>query len=72
MLELLRPVLPNLPYLFSTFHLEYPTVLSRFCLYTIFLKISTNALGSAENTRAGRGQTYKLVWPQSHVSFFMF
>ena len=28
---ILRPVLPNLPYHVSTFHLEYPTVLSRFC-----------------------------------------
>ena len=33
MLQLLRPVLPNLPCLFSTFHLEYSSVLSRFCLY---------------------------------------
>ena len=31
MLQLVRPVLPNLPYLFLTFHLEYPSVLSRFC-----------------------------------------
>ena len=31
MLQLLRPVFPNLPCLFSTFHLEYPSVLSRFC-----------------------------------------
>ena len=33
MLQLLRPVVPNLPYLFSTFHLEYPSVLSQFCLW---------------------------------------
>ena len=32
MLQLLRLVLPNLPYLFSTFHLEYPSVLTRFAL----------------------------------------
>ena len=31
MLQLLRPVLPNLSYLFSTLNLEYPSVLSRFC-----------------------------------------
>ena len=37
MLQLLRPVLPNLPYLFSTFHLEYPSVLSRFCIVTYVL-----------------------------------
>ena len=30
MLQLLRPLLKNLPFLFSTFHLEYPSVLSRF------------------------------------------
>ena len=32
MLQLLRPNSSNLPYLYSTFHLEYPLVLSRFCL----------------------------------------
>ena len=41
MLQLLRPVLPNLPCLYSNFHLEYPSVLSRFCcalpLYIITL-----------------------------------
>ena len=33
MLHLLRPNFPNLPCLYSTFYLEYPSVLSRFCLY---------------------------------------
>ena len=32
MLQLLRPVWLNLPYRFSTFHLEYPSVHSRFSL----------------------------------------
>ena len=32
MLQLLRPNSSNLPCLCSTFHLEYPLVLSRFCL----------------------------------------
>ena len=32
MFQLLIPVFPNLPCLFSTFHLEYPTILSRVCL----------------------------------------
>ena len=32
MLEFLRPVFPNLPCLFSTFHLVYPSVLSIFCI----------------------------------------
>ena len=31
MIQLLRPVFSNLPCLFSTFHLEYPSLLSRFC-----------------------------------------
>ena len=34
MLQLLRPNSSSLPCLFSTFHLEYPLVLSRFCLRT--------------------------------------
>ena len=32
MLQLLRPNSSTLPCLYSTFHLEYPLVLSRFCL----------------------------------------
>ena len=32
MLQLLRPNSSNLPCLYSTFHLEYPLVLSRFCM----------------------------------------
>ena len=35
MLQLLRPNSSNLPCLYSTFHLEYPLVLSRFCLMRI-------------------------------------
>ena len=35
MLQLLRPNSSNLPCLYSTFHLEYPLVLSRFYLYMI-------------------------------------
>ena len=34
MLQLLRPNSSNLPCLYSTFHLEYPLVLSRFCLWS--------------------------------------
>ena len=33
MLQLLRPNSSNLPCLYSTFHLEYPLVLSRFCSF---------------------------------------
>ena len=35
MLLLLRPIFPNLPCPFSNFHLEYPSVLYRFCLQRI-------------------------------------
>ena len=35
MLQLLRPVFPNLPLSFPTFHLEYPSLLSRFCFILI-------------------------------------
>ena len=39
MLQLLRPNSSNLPCLYSTFHLEYPLVLSRFC-FLEFLKVN--------------------------------
>ena len=44
---LLRPVSPNLPCLFSTFHLEYPSVLSRFLLQedNCFIHISNILFG---------------------------
>ena len=35
LLQLLRPDSSNFPCLYSTFHLEYPLVLSRFCLFEI-------------------------------------
>ena len=35
--QLLRPDSSNLPCLYSTFHLEYPLVFSRFCLWTKYL-----------------------------------
>ena len=40
-LQLLRPVFPNLPCLFLTFYLEYPSVLSRYCFLSI---MSPNSL----------------------------
>ena len=43
MLQLLRPNSSNLPCLYSTFHLEYPLVLSRFC-FTIHGKLCTRLL----------------------------
>ena len=47
MLQLLRPNSSNLPCLYSTFHLEYPLVLSRFCSYMLWdieLKLCNNVL----------------------------
>ena len=41
MFQLLRPYSSNLPCLYSTFHLEYPLVVSRFCP---LLSISKNTL----------------------------
>ena len=38
MLQLLRPNFSNLPCLCSTFHIEYPLVLSRFCLKIVILE----------------------------------
>ena len=37
MLQLLRPNSSNLPCLYSTFHLEYPLVLSRFCFQMLLM-----------------------------------
>ena len=45
MLQLLRPNSSNLPCLYSTFHLEYPLVLSRFCFFQ-----------SAQKKERGRGR----------------
>ena len=39
MLQLLRPNSSNLPCLYSTFHLEYPLVLSRFCFSNKVVKL---------------------------------
>ena len=39
MLQLLRPNSSNLPCLYSTFHLEYPLVLSRFCSESSILNL---------------------------------
>ena len=44
MLQLLRPNSSNLPCLYSTFHLEYPLVLSRFCLWSN-LEVLGSSLG---------------------------
>ena len=43
MLQSLRPIFPSLPCLFSTFRLEYPSVLSRFRLWIPILRHSLMA-----------------------------
>ena len=43
-LQLLRPDSSNLPCLYSTFHLEYPLVLSRFCLKLTWTDINCTRL----------------------------
>ena len=44
MLQLLRPNSSNLPCLYSTFHLEYPLVLSRFCLSHRMYNVLSNTV----------------------------
>ena len=46
MLQLLRPDFPNLPCLYSTFHLEYLLVLSQFCIMTFKMLNDANCLES--------------------------
>ena len=48
MLQLLRPNSSNLPCIYSTFHLEYPLVLSRFC----HVIGASSQAGDADSSRA--------------------
>ena len=52
MLQLLRPNSSNLPCLYSTFHLEYPLVLSRFCFQCkeVFISWKTWSLRHFKST----------------------
>ena len=36
---MLTPAFPNVPYLFSTFHKEYPSLLSRFDFVNLYMKV---------------------------------
>ena len=56
MLQLLRPNSSNLPCLYSTFHLEYPLVLSRFS-FSLNLDPLLGRIGPKVNTNV-RGQEY--------------
>ena len=51
MFQLLRPNSSNLPCLYSTFHLEYPLVLSRFCLLCLAIQLVTNIMSFMKFTR---------------------
>ena len=54
MLQLLRPNSSNLPCFYSTFHLEYPLVLSRFCFMPFalrFILCSLNGLHKSTKFR---------------------
>ena len=53
MLQLLRPNSSNWPCLYSTFHLEYPLVLSRFCSSFIHNYYPTSTLGDKLSTCSG-------------------
>ena len=52
MLQLLRPNSSNLPCLYSTFHLEYPLVLSRFCLVAFYDTLGIRRMYSRLNPPA--------------------
>ena len=51
MLQLLRPNSSNLPCLYSTFHLEYPLVLSRFCLLSFLWNLIKDPLHKKMKSR---------------------
>ena len=67
MLQLLRPNSSNLPCLYSTFHLEYPLVLSRFCpldLYGDLVKLS-RIKGTANFVSSG-SKIVKRFWRRQY------
>ena len=54
MLQLLRPNSSNLPCLCSTFHLEYPLVLSRFYfVHVMYLNIASHLFGMQIMSKSG-------------------
>ena len=70
MLQLLRPNSSNLPCLYSTFHLEYPLVLSQFC-FTIYRNISHGQICNLSNFQSlpARPSTWTLNIPRYFVDF---
>ena len=77
-LQLLRPDSSNLPCLYSTFHLEYPLVLSRFC--SILLKVKLKMIFQTSATNffivflyhfylfCKRSWINQIIGPQDHFS----
>ena len=53
MLQLLGSDFPNLPCLYSTFHLEYPSVLSRFCSERLHKVGALNRRGPCSGVKTG-------------------
>ena len=71
MLQLLRPNSSNLPCLYSTFHLEYPLVLSPFCFAVMENKMSKKSFVGkilSTNKNIARAQLLPLQWYTYHIS----
>ena len=60
MLQLLRPNSSNLPCLYSTLHLEYPLVLSRFCIRRMFFKVHKAWQNSKRTYASQKSRRYHL------------
>ena len=73
MLQLLRPNSSNLPCLYSTFHLEYPLVLSRFCLLLNVQSWNfTQLLFKYITTILFNDSTWYAVFTSSHANYCTF
>ena len=75
MLQLLTPNSSNLPCLYSTFHLEYPLVLSRFCFVEFFFFITTTNMTTGKlrahvTTFYSQLRLIRSVWEQKHFLVF--
>ena len=61
-LRLLRPDFPNLPCLYSTFHLEYPSILSRFCFTIKITMLCILKNNSVHTYREPINRLYDWLW----------
>ena len=71
MLQLLRPDFQNLPCLYSTFHLEYPLVLSEFCIMTSNMLNDANCLESNGCLMVCRIQLSRDMYFDTDTSFMV-